>query len=167
MGVRYYMATSAQAIAAARGNPDLTEVATSGPWVIFEVADSELVEPLENEPAVLEGVDDSQHEWVCASRSTRPAGSAGPAVSWFLDPTQWDVLAGPQRPRRVAAGRRGRAGPRRCRSPTSRCRTSRSTPTASPSTSTRSGTPVLVKASYFPNWQVVGAPRARTGWPRT
>ena len=66
MGVRYYLATSAQATTAARAHPDLTELATSGPWVIFEVADSELVEPLENEPAVLDGQSDSQHEWICA-----------------------------------------------------------------------------------------------------
>ena len=66
MGVRYYLATSAQATTAARAHPDLTELATSGPWVIFEVADSELVEPLENEPAVLDGQSNNQHEWICA-----------------------------------------------------------------------------------------------------
>ena len=75
MGVRYYMATSANAIAAARGNPELTEVATSGPWVIFEVADSEIVEALANEPAVVEGVDDSLIEWVEEPWTSR-AGSA-------------------------------------------------------------------------------------------
>ena len=68
MGVRYYIATSAQATTAARGHPDLTELATSGPWVIFEVADSELVEPLENEPAVLDGVSDAQHDWICRTK---------------------------------------------------------------------------------------------------
>ena len=41
MGVRYYMAFSDQAIAAATTNPDLTVVASSPPWKVYEVADSE------------------------------------------------------------------------------------------------------------------------------
>ena len=49
LGVRYYMATSTDAIPA-RINPDLTEVATSGPWVVYEVADSDLV-TLARQPA--------------------------------------------------------------------------------------------------------------------
>ena len=36
------MATSVQATTAAREHPDLIEIATTGPWVIFEVDDSEL-----------------------------------------------------------------------------------------------------------------------------
>ena len=50
----------AQAIAAADRHPDLTEVAESPPWKVYEVAGSELVEPLANEPAVLEGMSDDQ-----------------------------------------------------------------------------------------------------------
>ena len=106
MGVRYYMATSPNAIGAARGNPELTEVAASGPWVIFEVADSELVEALANEPAVVEGVDDSLVEWV-EEPLDESGRFGGPAVSWFNDPTQWDVplaRSGPDEWQRVDGG---------------------------------------------------------------
>ncbi|RMH69366.1 MAG: hypothetical protein D6683_16180, partial [Actinomyces sp.] len=52
MGVRYYMAFSPSAVAAARAEPELTEIATSGPWVIFLVADSEPVVGLDHLPVV-------------------------------------------------------------------------------------------------------------------
>ena len=57
LGVRYYMAFSDKAVGYARAHPDLTEVASSGPWVVFEVANSEMVVGLPNEPAVLSDVD--------------------------------------------------------------------------------------------------------------
>ncbi|HEY6531671.1 MAG TPA: hypothetical protein VIY72_05170, partial [Acidimicrobiales bacterium] len=141
-GVRYYMAISDGMIAQARANPDLTELATSGPWVVFEVLDAPLVEPLENEPAVLTGV--SPHDWLDA------------VEDWYLDPTQWSVYpaaGGPQEWQRIPEG---------------------TTPTEVPTTpvavtDVRTGTdtiefdvtdvgqPVLVKASYFPNWKAEGA----------
>ena len=65
-------------------------MATSGPWVVFEVADSELVAPLENQPAVVEGVDDSLIEWV-EEPFDESGRFDGPAISWFTDPSQWDV----------------------------------------------------------------------------
>src|SRR6185295_1361352 len=55
-------APTADQIALGRSNPDLTEVASSGPWVVFEVADSDLVEPLAAEPSVITGV--SPHDWL-------------------------------------------------------------------------------------------------------
>jgi hypothetical protein len=141
-GVRYYMAISDGMIAQARANESLTEVAASGPWVVFEVADSPLVEPLDNEPAVLTGV--SPHDWLDA------------VEGWYLDPTQWGVYpaaGGPDQWQRTPEG---------------------TTPTEVPTTPVavtdiRTGTdaiefevtdvgqPVLVKASYFPNWKADGA----------
>src|SRR5688572_21055949 len=106
MGVRYYLATSAQATSAARAHPDLTELATSGPWVIFEVADSALVEPLENEPAVLDGQSNSQHAWICSERDAN-GKCAGPAITWYLDPDTEDVflaVSGPAEWQRVEPG---------------------------------------------------------------
>ncbi|MGH3370663.1 MAG: hypothetical protein ACRDPR_11740, partial [Nocardioidaceae bacterium] len=88
MGVKYYMATSDNAIAAARQQPDLTEIAVSVPWVVFEVADSEVVEPVANQPAVVTGVDNSQLEWVEEPHD----GSGrffGPAIQWFTDSAWW------------------------------------------------------------------------------
>ncbi len=155
MGVRYYMATSPNAVAAARGNPELTEVASSGPWVIFEVADSEIVAPLANEPAVVEGVDDSLIEWV-----EEPVDESGrfngPAISWFNDATQWDVplaRSGPDEWQRVAVGERPEEVP------LDEVEVS-NVEVGEESISfdvDQVGVPVLVKMSYFPNWQVAGA----------
>ena len=61
LGVRYYVASTPAAVQAARQRPELTEITSSGPWHIFEVANSDLVVPLPNEPAVVtsdtEGLD--------------------------------------------------------------------------------------------------------------
>jgi hypothetical protein len=156
MGVRYYLATSAQATTAARAHPDLTELTTSGPWVIFEVADSALVEPLEHEPAVLEGQSQNQHEWICDQRDDDDR-CAGPAVRWYLDEEARDVFlaqSGPEEWQRV--------------DPSDPKPAARAVPRAEVSglevgvdriafDVDRPGTPILVKASYFPNWRVSGA----------
>ncbi|HYZ99379.1 MAG TPA: hypothetical protein VE575_11550, partial [Acidimicrobiales bacterium] len=155
MGVRYYMATSENAIDQARTHPDLSEVAGSPPWVIFEVADSEVIEPLASQPAVVTGVDDGQREWVEEPRD-ESGRFFGPAVQWFTDPTFWDVplaSSGPDGWQRVGVGEHPSARP------------------ADPVVVSNShvdddgisfdvdrvGEPVLVKMSYFPNWQASGA----------
>ena len=65
LGVRYYLASTGQAVAAAAKEPALREIATTGRaadapddatnavWHIYEIADSQLVVPLANEPAVV------------------------------------------------------------------------------------------------------------------
>ena len=155
MGVRYYMATSANAVAQARTNPDLTEVAESGPWVIFEVADSEVVAPLANQPAVVEDVDDSLIEWV--EQPLDESGRfGGPAISWFNDPSQWDVPltnSGPDDWQRVAVGERPDAVPL---DPVEVSNVDMGEESISFDVD-RVGVPVVVKMSYFPNWQVSGA----------
>jgi hypothetical protein len=141
-GVKYYMAISEQMIALGRANPALTEVATSGPWVVFEVADSPLVEPLDNQPAVLTGV--TPHDWLDA------------VTPWYLDPSQWDVYpaaGGPSEWQRIPVGD----------VPEEVATTPVAVTDASAGTDTIEfdvsdvGQPVLVKASYFPNWKVDGA----------
>jgi hypothetical protein len=155
MGVRYYMATSPNAIAAARGNPELTEVAASGPWVIFEVADSEVVEALANEPAVVEGVDDSVVEWV-EEPLDESGRFGGPAISWFNDPAQWDVplaRSGPDEWQRVAVGERPEEVPL---DDVEVSNIDVGEDTISFDVD-EVGVPVLVKMSYFPNWEATGA----------
>ena len=130
-------------------------MATSGPWVVFEVGDSELVAPLENQPAVVEGVDDSLIEWV-EEPFDESGRFDGPAISWFTDPSQWDVplaRTGPDDWERVDVG---------------------DAPVAVPLDPVEVsnidvdeqslgfdvdevGVPVLVKMSYFPNWRASGA----------
>lgn len=155
MGVRYYMATSAQAIGDADRHRDLTQVATSGPWEIYEVAQSDLVTPLLNEPAVLRGVGESQREWLEEPRNE--AGRYfGPSVEWFLDTRDWDVLlaaGGPGTWQRVAADQ---TPARRPVAPT-QVSSIRADDDRISFDVDRAGSPVLVKASYFPNWQARGA----------
>ena len=155
MGVRYYMATSENAISQARSNPELTQIAESGPWAIFEVADSEVIQPLANQPAVVTGVDDTQQEWMEEPRD----GSGrfyGPAIQWFTDPTWWDVplaRSGPDDWERVAVGEHPTVKPL---DPVEV-----SNPVIDEESISfdvdRVGEPVLVKMSYFPNWKASGA----------
>jgi hypothetical protein len=142
LGVKYYMAITEQMISYGQKNTSLKQVAVSGPWVVFEVADSPLIEPFDNNPVVLTGV--APKKWL------------GAVTPWYLDPTAWNVWpasGGPDSWQRIVQGE---------------------TPTATPTTPvavtnvatgidtisfdvTRPGTPVLVKVSYFPNWEVSGA----------
>jgi hypothetical protein len=155
MGVRYYMATSPQAIQEADGHPDLTEIATSGPWEIYEVADTEVVSPVPNEPAVLEGVGHSQREWLEEPRN-QAGHYYGPSVEWFLEPDRWDVplaVDGPDAWQRIDAGDTPEQRPvpavEVAGAQIGRDRISFEVDEV--------GSPVLVRASYFPNWQAHGA----------
>lgn len=143
-GVRYYMAQSDQAIAAASQHPDLTEVARSGPWVVYEVADAPLVVGLANEPAVLDRSVGHVDEWLEQTEA------------WWNDPTQWDVhLAadGPEEWQRVDEIADAEAVPVDSVDVTN-------IEAGDSSISfdvSEVGTPILVRTSYFPNWEVSGA----------
>lgn len=173
LGVKYYMATSQQAIDAARADPRLTEVGATGPWasdgvnrswVTFEVADAQPVVPLKNEPVVLKGTDDHIDGWVYAKDRAKPAPgqqqapkTAGPATTWYLDPTRWNVPLATSGP-----GNWTRVSPTDTNPPVTPVPQARvsdvSQTTDSISFSVdRVGTPILVKTSYFPNWQASGA----------
>ncbi|MGH9113837.1 MAG: hypothetical protein ACRDZN_16285, partial [Acidimicrobiales bacterium] len=155
MGVKYYMATSDNAIAAARQQPDLSEIAASAPWVIFEVAGSEVVEPVANQPAVVTGIDDSQLEWV-EEPHDESGKFFGPAIQWFTDASWWDVpLAsrGPDEWQRVEVGEHPDAD---AVDPVDVSGITIEDDSISFDVD-QLGVPVLVKMSYFPNWQVSGA----------
>ncbi len=159
-GVRYYAAFSSEATAAALGSADLRHIATAGPWSIFLVADSDLVSPLPFEPAVAHNASHAGRAWT------------DPAAIWWNDPAAWAVpiaADGPEHWSRVsllappnpdgappASLTRFSAAPRRALPPVDvsppeveRDRLSFSVD--------RTGVPVLVKVSYFPNWSVRGA----------
>ncbi|CAN5911775.1 hypothetical protein BH23ACT2_BH23ACT2_18670 [soil metagenome] len=170
LGVRYYMAVTPQAVAAAQGHADLTEVAVSGPWHVFTVDDAPLVEPLAFEPVVATGIDESQGGWLPTM------------VAWFLDPDSLDAplaIDGPEEWERVEArsvdeewrrlvrwtrDQLGQTGPMEAAPDPARTeladigvsdvdqdRDGLSFRVSEP------GVPVLVKISYFPNWEVSGA----------
>lgn len=146
LGVRYYMAVTEESKAAANADSRLTKVGESGPWQMFEVSDIDLVTPLEYEPVVWDDVDDDIYSW------------ARPSVDWFNDETQWDVLRasdGPSDWARVGAADEVE----RVRTADPDLEVTNATETNESITFEVSevGTPVLIRTSYFPNWEVEGA----------
>lgn len=170
LGVRYFMAFSPQVQQAAAADPTLKKVASTGPWPvdysgqqlsttwdIYRVAHSAAVTPLTHEPAVLTGVGQDQDSWLGA---LGPQGQpvAGPAVTWYDNPSRWDVeltAGGPPNWPRVTAST-ALHPPKVAVRPTTVTRIRQSADSISFHVS-RVGTPVLVKVSYFPNWRATGA----------
>ena len=119
-------------------------------WALFEVEDVSLVEPLRREPVVLTDV--KPHDW-------RKGHGEGPSVEWFNDPGLWD---------RFWAGDGPRAWARSEAEQVANLPLGKTLPEVNVTdvsmgddhvrfTVDRVGVPVLVRVSYFPNWQVRGA----------
>jgi hypothetical protein len=144
LGVRYYMAFSPEAVNQAEAEPDLTPVATVEGWQVYEVAEAQVVEPLEAQPMVLEGVPKGGEGWLDV------------AVDWYIDPEAQDVMlaaAGPASWERAPAGAELEPTP----VPASQVTNIETDDDSISFEVDRPGSPVLVKASYFPNWQASGA----------
>lgn len=174
LGVKYYMATSDRAIDAARQDSRLTELTEISPkpgadgvrhrWAIFQIADADLVVPLRFQPVVLNDTDDHIDGWVYAKDRPRPLPgqevapkTAGPAVTWYLDPTRWDVplaTSGPPQWKRVAPDD---TDPPRVPVPTVEVTNVRNHGDSISFDVDRTGSPVLIRTSFFPNWQADGA----------
>ncbi len=168
-GVKYYAAFSTEVLTLAEQSDLLTPVAFADPWIVYEVADSKVVEPLAYEPTVVNDAPVAGRSWT------------DPAVIWFNDRSSWDVHVtadGPADWERIELlpPLNEQAESRRAAdvaatftrfdqvSPSSR----RALPAVTVSDVVqggerlsfrvdRIGVPVLVKVSYFPNWQVQGA----------
>ena len=163
LGVKYFMAETPQVEQEAAADPDLQLIAKSGPWTydyegeatttwqIYLVKDSSLVTPLANDPAVLSGVQPGPASWLGS------AAHEGPALAWYTDPKKWEVelaQGGPSDWPRTPVGDVHPAV-----TPAAPTKVSAVTQTDSSVSFhvSRVGTPVLVKVSYFPNWQATGA----------
>jgi len=173
LGVRYYMSFSETAVAQARSTGGLTEIATSGPWVIFLVDDSPLVSGLDQVPVVLEGVDAGGEEWLIPSVADFTASSDVPLIA-ASGPSDWPraslstlLASDPQYEAAVDGGDRATimkylAGVLPEWLP-SEATTAVSVSNIDEGESSisfdvdRVGRPVLVRTSYFPNWKVSGA----------
>jgi hypothetical protein len=159
LGVKYYMAFSPSIIAKADQNKSLTPIAQSGPWKIYQVADTNLVEPLATQPVVAEGANASRDSWLELG------------ASFFQNQDQWAAVpaaSGPSNWQRITLDKSGKT-------------TDKTLATVTPATPIQSvplpavtisdikttdnslsftvdkvGVPVLVKTSYFPNWSVSG-----------
>ena len=177
LGVRYYMGFTPEAIREASAQPSLREVARSGPWVIYQVDASDLVVPLTKQPVVIDG----------AAEQDVAIGHAGDAkerwlevgTSWFQNPNDWVALPaadGPDEWQRILTrvdvdrriGEPGESGRRvdivvpnepitqvnLAPVVVSNVVQGRSSVSF---TVDNVGVPVLVRTSYFPNWNVSGA----------
>ncbi|HEY1633724.1 MAG TPA: 6-pyruvoyl-tetrahydropterin synthase-related protein [Acidimicrobiales bacterium] len=158
LGVRYYMAFSPQAQAQAAADPDLRLIATSGPWPvtsgatviqrtwnIYLVQGAAEVSPLTEQPVVMTGVAKGGKSWLDA------------AVSWYDDPSRWNVMlaaSGPAEWTRVPGADPN--PPQQTVTPAQVSGIKTSDDRISFDVD-RPGSPVLVKTSYFPNWQATGA----------
>ena len=172
LGVRYFLGFTPRAVEQASRQPELREIARSGPWVVYELADVALVEALDHLPVVVRTAEgDPRERWLEV------------ATSWFQNSGEWAAIPaadGPASWTRVAvrvddARRVGEPGETGRRvdvvvlAPDSGddvLRTSVRKAIVSDVVTGRDtvsfvvdepGTPVLVRTSYFPNWKAEGA----------
>jgi hypothetical protein len=172
LGINYYMAVTPEAIAkadevAANGG-GLSLLETSGPWHIYSVDNAEIVVPLDTLPVVVnERSGDLRERWL-------ELGS-----SWLQNRTEWDALPaadGPESWQRIDVAidmtvREGEPGSDSRKvdvvRPVQQIVPSKVDPavvsnveigedTVSFSVD-KVGVPVLIRVSYFPNWQATGA----------
>jgi len=168
LGVKFLMVRTDPAKAAAEEQPELTMVAESGPWEIFLVEDSEIVVPLSTQPVV-----------VNERPGDRRERKLEVGTSWFQQPEEWLAMPaddGPPEWQRidvaVDAGRHlgeGDAGGPRVDivTPVQTIEPVAIDPVVVSNIDQQEqslsfdvdqvGVPVLVKVSFFPNWDVSGA----------
>ncbi len=153
MGVRYYMAQSDTAIAGAKDHPDLTEVLESQPWVVFEVTGSETVVGLDTEPVVAEGLTEDD----AGDLATRfDLGWVSQAVLAYNDPNIYQALPAEDGPAEWQRITTLLPSDGRTIEPAVVSNIDQGTNTISFDVD-QVGKPVMVKTSYFPNWQADGA----------
>lgn len=171
LGVRYYMAYTADAKGRASASPglklirqvrDRDQVAPLG-WNIYEVVGSRTVAPLRYEPVVVDAHAGTQAQ--CFDR-TRVAAQSNPelgaweclAAGWWNTPAALDrpiAAGGPSSWARVPQDRAFTA-PRR-RLPAVRVTDVHQGDDSVSFRVSRTGVPVVVRTSYFPNWEADGA----------
>jgi hypothetical protein len=159
LGVRYFMASSQVVQQEADADPNLSLVATTGPWdtpnqgtttvttwKIYLVHDSAMVTGLSEMPAVLQGVGPSQGSWLPV------------AERWYDDSSLWSrelVAGGPADwPRTQGVGASVDPGEQL---PVVKVSQIRTTDDEISFHVDRTGVPVLVRTSYFPAWHATGA----------
>lgn len=164
LGVKYVMVFTDAAKSAAEKLDGLTLVASSGPWKIFEVADSELVTPLTTQPVVVNERPGDQRERLLEL-----------GTSWFQNQEDWAAMPandGPKDWQRIdvqpdVAERNPNDKKVDVVTPVQEI-VAKPLPKVNVSaidmerqklsfTVDQVGVPVYVKVSYFPNWKAHGA----------
>jgi len=168
LGIRYVMLRTRAAKEEAATNDQLVRVARSGPWAIYELANSAVVEPLGVQPVVVNTREGDQRE-----------RNLELGTSWFQNRQDWRAMpadGGPDSWQRINV----RVDERRrddnnadgewdqvdVVEPANRIRQETLDPVQVSEVEMgdqslsfrvdRPGVPVLVKVSYFPNWSVEG-----------
>jgi hypothetical protein len=175
LGIRYLAVHSDQAKERAGADPRLELVTTSrnvddaAPtgWSVYEVADSALVAPLEFQPVVVDGFDERDQR-ICRARLAETGLDAKSlhlhewqdciGVPWFDDPEALDRQLVAEGPSDWQRGSTAEARSLRKKSlPAVRVRDVESTDDEISFRVSRPGVPVIVRASWFPNWEAEGA----------
>jgi hypothetical protein len=178
LGIKYFMGYTTEAISAAAHQPDLVEVAVSGPWHVFELQDTQLVEPLAVQPVVVNKRSGDQRErWLEVGTSYFQHRTEWAAIPMYNGPSEWQHI-------NVSVDASRTVGsPGQSAREVDIVNPSSGTPITAknldPVTVTnvklteqgisfhvdKVGVPVLVKVSYFPNWTVSGAGRVYRAAP--
>ena len=168
LGVKYFMGFTPEAIAQASQQEGLTEVARSGPWVVYRVANSDVVTPLAVQPVVANISSSNPRErWLEVG------------TSWFQRPEVWTTPIadnGPSEWQRVdvvvdESLREGEPNSNNRRVDVVKPAVALTPVPLDPVVVSnvdigeesvkfsvdKIGVPVLVRVSYFPNWKVDGA----------
>jgi hypothetical protein len=168
LGVKYFMGFTSEAIAQASQQEGLTEVARSGPWVVYRVANSDVVTPLAVQPVVANISSSNPRErWLEVG------------TSWFQRPEVWTTPIadnGPSDWQRVdvvvdESLREGEPNSNNRRVDVVKPAVALTPVPLDPVVVSnvnigeesvkfsvdKIGVPVLVRVSYFPNWKVDGA----------
>ena len=168
LGVKYFMGFTPEAIAQASQQEGLIEVARSGPWVVYRVANSDVVTPLATQPVVANISSSNPRErWLEVG------------TSWFQHPETWTTPIaddGPSEWQRIdvvvdESKREGEPNSNNRRVDVVNPATALTPVPLEPVVISnvnigeesvrfsvdKIGVPVLVRVSYFPNWKVDGA----------
>ena len=168
LGVKYFMGFTPEAIAQASQQEGLTEVARSGPWVVYRVANSDVVTPIAVQPVVANISSTNPRErWLEVG------------TSWFQRPEVWTTPIadnGPSEWQRVEVVvdeslREGEPNSNNRRVDVVKPAVALTPVPLDPVVVSnvnigeesvkfsvdKIGVPVLVRVSYFPNWKVDGA----------
>jgi hypothetical protein len=166
LGVKYYMALSPQLQQQADADPSLKLLATLGPyevnytssggsgpngelqryWKIYLVLNSPRVHPLANQPVVMRGLNNSSQPKYLNVMTT-----------WYDDPSSWNVYLAATGPSSWSVVPYGTTNVPVTPEPSTTVSNIVENNASISFNVSRTGVPVVVTISYFPNWKVAGA----------
>jgi hypothetical protein len=165
LGVKYYMALNKELQQQAAADPNLQLIGTLGPfyisyagnsggptgvqeqyWKFYLVKGAPRVHPLANQPVVMKGLNNArQPKWLKVM------------TTWYDDPSDWDVYLAATGPRNWARVPYGDFNVPVVREPSTTVTDVVERNASVSFNVSRTGVPIVVTVSYFPNWQVSGA----------